>query len=323
MILFGAGHVEGEKIWKGYSEDKNMFDLAQRKAKYAAERYGQQTKTFYVTGTSYPAVEAACKGCEIASWEHSDAWTPDPAVNRVSVYRTVLNKGDGPCLLLAQATMELLGNTKAEVKRKVNSSGKDGFGVIGRAMRAGCKDSWLHEHGFHTNDWTRALLSDAAVRQQLAEAEVDVLANYYGWESVDGMRRVLKKTSPTMKGADVIEFQEAANKLINAGLDVDGSYGGASERAAKDLQAFLGVAVDGYVGPATWAAIDAALAVPGPAPNCDEYVRQIARLEADNKDLQTRIITLTNSNNSLQIELLDAVSKYNQVKAALDVLRGV
>ena len=51
-ILFGAGHVAGAKIWMGYNEDLSMFDLAKREAQYAAEKYGQETKTFYVTNTS-------------------------------------------------------------------------------------------------------------------------------------------------------------------------------------------------------------------------------------------------------------------------------
>lgn len=248
MILFGAGHVLGEKVYKGYSEDKNMFDLAERKAKYAAERYGQQTKTFYVTGTSYPAVEAACKGCEIASWEHSDAWTPDPTIDRVSVYRTVKNKGNGPCLLLGQATVKVLGVSYAEVKRNANSAGNDGFGCIGRAVRAGCEDSWLHEHSFHTNDRVRGLLSDSAVRQRLAEAEVDVLAAYYGWEDIMFAQR--GQGTLSRPDAAVMALQNAFVKLgipmkNDAGkvfTKADGSYGGATANGVKEFEKKYGLA---------------------------------------------------------------------------------
>lgn len=302
VILFGAGHVAGAKIWMGYNEDKAMFDLAERKAKYAAERYGQQTKTFYVTGTSYPAVEAACKGCEIASWEHSDAWTPDPAVNRVSVYRTVLNKGDGPCLLLAQATMAILGNTKAEVKRKVNSSGADGFGVIGRAMRAGCKDSWLHEHGFHTNNKTRALLSDAAVRQKLAEAEVDVLAKYYGWESAKDMFQrgdkglqiyVIQSWLKSM-GYNLGEFKDYQTGKATG---CDGSFGPAMQTLVNQIRKEHGLAQTGVVDGALIAKLQT---VQGG--DCSALELEIAGLTAELKTEQGRM---------------------NGVRAALDTLRSV
>ena len=96
-LLFGAGHVEGAKIWMGYNEDLNMFDLAKREAQYASDKYGQDTKTFYVTHTSYPAVEEACRGCDLAIFEHSNA-EPAPVkgtANRVTIYRTVKNQGDG------------------------------------------------------------------------------------------------------------------------------------------------------------------------------------------------------------------------------------
>ena len=65
-LLFGAGHVEGAKIWMGYNEDENMLDLARREARYAADRYGQETAVFSVTKTSYNAVQAACTGYDLS-----------------------------------------------------------------------------------------------------------------------------------------------------------------------------------------------------------------------------------------------------------------
>lgn len=49
-------------------------------------------------------------------------------------------------------------------------------------MLAGCQDAWLAENGFHTHTATRKLLSDPAVRQRMAEAKIDTMAQYYGWE---------------------------------------------------------------------------------------------------------------------------------------------
>jgi len=184
VILFGAGHVAGAKIYLGYNEDLNMFDLAKREAQYAAEKYGQETKTFYVTNTSYPAVEDACRGCDIAIFEHSDA-EAEPikgTANRVTVYRTVKNKGDGVCFDIAKATAKILGTIAYPVAHSANSRGNDAYGVLGRAMLAGCQDAWLAENGFHTHTETRRLLSSAQIRQQIAEAKVDTMAAHYGWE---------------------------------------------------------------------------------------------------------------------------------------------
>ena len=50
--------VEGAKIWMGYNEDENMLDLARREARYAADRYGQETAVFSVT-KPHTTVQAA------------------------------------------------------------------------------------------------------------------------------------------------------------------------------------------------------------------------------------------------------------------------
>ena len=51
------------------------------------------------------------------------------------------------------------------------------------------------ENGFHTHTATRKLLSLATVRQRIAEAKVDAMAQYYGWESDS----VIKVTKPLTK----------------------------------------------------------------------------------------------------------------------------
>ena len=184
VILFGAGHVAGAKIYLGYNEDLNMLDLAKREAQYAKDRYGQQTKVFSVTGTSYPAVEEACRGCDLAIFEHSNA-EPAPVkgtANRVTIYRTVKNKGDGVCADIAKMTAKILGTIAYPVAHSANSRGNDAYGVLGRAMLAGCQDAWLAENGFHTHAATRGKLSDPAVRQRMAEAKIDTMAAHYGWE---------------------------------------------------------------------------------------------------------------------------------------------
>jgi hypothetical protein len=252
VILFGAGHVLGEKIWMGYNEDLSMFDLAKREAKYAAEKYGQQTKTFYVTHTSYPAVEDACRGCDLAIFEHSNAEAAPVkgTANRVTIYRTVKKPGDGVCLEIAKVTAKILNTVAYPVQHAANSQGNDAYGALGRAMRAGCSDTWLAENGFHTHPATRELLSLPEVRQEIAEAKVDVMAQYYGWES-DTMQKGSRGSDVTLWQKRLIEWNPDALPRFGA----DGDFGGETEDWTKQFQTAAGLDATGIVGAAEWNAM--------------------------------------------------------------------
>lgn len=302
VILFGAGHVAGAKIWMGYNEDESMFDLAKREAKYAAEKYGQQTKTFYVTHTSYPAVEEACKGCDLAVFEHSNA-EPAPVkgtANRVTIYRTVKNQGDGVCLDIAKATAKILNTIAYPVQHAANSKGNDAYGVLGRAMSAGCQDAWLAENGFHTHTTTRELLSLATVRQQIAEAKVDAMAQYYGWESEN-----LKQGD---KGNDVKLWQNRlmqwnANALPR--FKADGSFGGETVDWTKRFQSAMTLVASGIVDAQTWNAMVGALQ------------GDSAKVEA----LETRIKALQAEVNAKAAIALEASNKLKSARNAIDTLK--
>jgi peptidoglycan hydrolase-like protein with peptidoglycan-binding domain len=54
-------------------------------------------------------------------------------------------------------------------------------------------------------------------------------------------------------------LQDSLNTLSNAGLEVDGDYGPATNRAVCEFQKANGLAVDGWAGPETVAAIMKAL----------------------------------------------------------------
>lgn len=72
---------------------------------------------------------------------------------------------------------------------------------------------------------------------------------------------------PTLRrgatGELVKSVQEYLNDTIDAGLDVDGLFGAATEKAVKYFQRVNGLTADGVVGPKTWAAM-------GGAPDSDE-----------------------------------------------------
>ena len=303
-ILFGAGHVAGAKIWMGYNEDESMLDLAKREAQYAKDRYGQQTKVFSVTGTSYPAVEEACRGCDLAIFEHSNA-EPEPTkgtANRVTIYRTVKNQGDGVCRPIGEACAKILNTTLSPIQHRKNSAGNDWFGVLGRAMKGGCQDTWLAENGFHTHAETRKLLSLATVRQQIAEAKVDVMAQYYGWESEN-----LKQGD---KGNDVKLWQ---NRLIqwNANalprFKADGSFGGETVDWTKRFQSAMTLVASGIVDNATWNAMVGALQ------------GDSAKVEA----LETRIKALQAEVNAKAAIALEASNKLKSARSAIDTLKMI
>jgi len=145
------------------------------------------------------------------------------------------------------------------------------------------------------------------------------------------VERMLRLTDPYMRGDDVKAFQEAANKIINAGLTVDGIFGKNTEQAAKDLQAKLGLTVDGIVGPATWGAIEKELA-PAPSPpvnNTELYAlrAKVKELTAEKATLENKITQLESSVSALKSQLANAKKQLSVVqedilaiKAGLNVL---
>lgn len=145
--------------------------------------------------------------------------------------------------------------------------------------------------------------------------------DYQGWFGGGTVeRRNLRKTSPTMKGEDVLEFQRSANIIINAGLVEDGSYGGASERAAIALQAFLGLDQDGVVGPKTWAAIDNAL-----KETCDSeteaLLAEIAQLKKELSAAQTAKTKAEQDRAAAERAKLLAEERFKIITDALNVLK--
>ncbi len=78
----------------------------------------------------------------------------------------------------------------------------------------------------------------------------------FGGAAEAGYYRLIKYTGrPYQKGGDVLAVQKA---LEDFGFDtggIDGLYGPKTKKAVKAFQAAKGLAVDGIVGPVTWAAL--------------------------------------------------------------------
>ena len=69
-------------------------------------------------------------------------------------------------------------------------------------------------------------------------------------------KRLLKLTSPMMKGDDVKEFQTLVNAKGYSPGKIDGIYGNNSVSACKAFQKASGLAIDGMCGDRTWAALE-------------------------------------------------------------------
>lgn len=69
-------------------------------------------------------------------------------------------------------------------------------------------------------------------------------------------KRLLKLTSPMMKGDDVKEFQTLVNAKGYSPGKIDGIYGNNSVSACKAFQKASGLSVDGMCGDKTWAALE-------------------------------------------------------------------
>lgn len=71
------------------------------------------------------------------------------------------------------------------------------------------------------------------------------------WSYSDTPTRALYYTSPVMTGNDVKWMQQALNITVSADLDVDGSFGPASQKAVKKFQKKYKLEQDGSFGPAS------------------------------------------------------------------------
>ena len=91
--------------------------------------------------------------------------------------------------------------------------------------------------------------------QSSAGLSADGICGPDTWNKLEG-RRMLKLTSPLMKGDDVKEFQ---TKITNHGYNcgsIDSMYGEKAKAACISFQKAKGLSADGMCGDKTWAALD-------------------------------------------------------------------
>lgn len=109
------------------------------------------------------------------------------------------------------------------------------------------------EHSFHTNkaaaQW---LLKDENLRK-LAQAEADVIAQWFGLEEQKATQTFTLELPVLRRGMKTNAVRGLQAQLVGYGykIDVDGSYGPATENAVMCYQEDNGLTPDGIAGPKT------------------------------------------------------------------------
>lgn len=273
-IVLDPGH--GQNYNKGavapYYEGNQMFKLAYY-LKPELERYGIAVKVTRSKVTDDPALSTRgkmAKGYNLFLSLHSNAPPADAKdyskIKGTSIYDSVTRPNKALADALGQAIAKTMGHNFRGTNYRRGNNG-DYYGVLRNAVAVGVPSAILIEHGFHTNpDDCRWLLDDNNLKK-LAKTEAEIIAAHY---------KIIVKEDPNLrygqtlkKGAKGSQVKRLQEDLIKLGYGkhmepygADGSFGAATERAVKAFQADHKLAVDGSVGPATQAKIEALLKAP-------------------------------------------------------------
>lgn len=266
-ICLDAGHYgkyNRSPAVKSYYESDMNWKLHLLLKKYL-EQYGFeviQTRSNQATDMGLTARGKASKGCDLFISIHSNAVGSgvNESVDYPVVYVPLNGKGDKIGKLLADCIADVMGTKqKGRTATRKGNSGEY-YGVIRGAVAVGVPGLIL-EHSFHTNTRSTKWLLDDSNLDKLARAEAAVIADYYGNKKTEtennqkGMVEV--KVSVLKKGAKGEQVKALQTLLIGYGYScgsygVDGSFGGATDKAVRAYQKAKGLAVDGIVGSATW-----------------------------------------------------------------------
>ncbi len=195
------------------------------------------------------------EGCDLFLSLHSNAVGDEVRedVDYVVAYVQLDGSGDELGLALAQTVAELM-DTYQEPRTNTRRGNRgEYYGVLRGAATVGTVGIIL-EHSFHTNTKsTRWLMKDSNL-EKLAKAEAKVLADYFGMEKWKMLTMEIPVLKKGMKGEPVKGLQAL---LLGYGYDlgasgIDGSFGGATERALKRFQSDRGLDPDGSCGRKTW-----------------------------------------------------------------------
>lgn len=279
-VCLDAGHYgqyNRSPVVKNYYESDMAWRLHLLLKKHL-EAYGfevTQTRGSQAKDMELTARGNASKGCDLFISLHSNAASAETVDYVVCMYQVDDNCGDTDeeskaiAKKLADCVGKVMGveaktwSTKSGSDRDGNGYKDDYYGVLRGAHSVGTAGVII-EHGFHTNraqvEW---LLKDDNL-DKLAKAEAEVIAKHYGYIETEtsANKMVEVKVAVLKKGAHGKQVETLQTLLTGYGYKmenngktygVDGSFGGATEKAVKEYQRKNGLADDGSVGAKTWA----------------------------------------------------------------------
>lgn len=198
-ICLDAGHY-GKKynrspVVEEYYESEMNWKLHLMLKKYL-EGYGFEVITTRAEQGEDPELYdrgKTAEGCDLFLSLHSNAAysSGDPEakrkanekVDRVDVYATLDGRAHDLAKRLADKIAEVMGTDQGGyVKTRKGNSGGEYYGVL-RGAAAVDVPGMLIEHSFHTNARAAKWLLDDANLDNLARAEAEILAEYFGMEA--------------------------------------------------------------------------------------------------------------------------------------------
>ena len=203
VIMLDPGHDRAadnpSPVVKEYCEGRQMWRL------YELLKPELEKRGFTVKGTKSRVDEAItvtqrgrmAKGCDLLISLHSNACATESVDRPVGIY--FVEDGCGAdeasqeaAQLLAGVVAQVMGTSPAQCYSRTASSDRDGdgnknddyYGVLYGAHQVGVPGVIL-EHSFHTNTRAAQWLLDEENLRQLAAAEAQALAGYYGMAGFD------------------------------------------------------------------------------------------------------------------------------------------
>ena len=318
-IVVDAGHGQGDNVGVGsYREGTQMWYLAQYLQQELVKRGHTvvNTRPLITNQPSLSSRGAMANGFDIFMSIHSNA-NSNPAIRGAIIYDSVADAVDNmetELVSVISKTMNTL--NKGVTGRESNvTPDTDYYGVLRSAVRVGCNNAMLIEHGYHTNPEDANWLMSHDNLRKLAIAEADVITKYYPSDMENNMIKL------GSRGIEVEEWQHNLNKQ-GYNLVADGIFGSKTEIATKDFQAKYGLTADGIVGEKTYAKMADILAPVPPPPTVDyksELEKAIAKINLLNVEIQNlknQVIGLEKTSQTRHDEL-------TQVAMAFEVLSGV
>ena len=212
----------------------------------------------------------ASKGCDLLLSIHSNAHKD--GLNEDTDYPVVYHpiSGAGADLaknlaLCIQTTMGTKQKGKAESRK--GSGNWDYYSVIYGATEVGTP-ALILEHSFHTCTKATKWLMDEDNLRKMAAAEAKAVAEWFDVAKAEEPKpttnMVTVKLPVLKKGAKGEQVKALQALLIGYGFKmenngvtygIDGSFGGATDKAVRSYQVANNLEADGSVGPATWASL--------------------------------------------------------------------